>query len=288
MLDRARLDALWFAGQPVFADSDVHVIAAAFVRGRNNGQGVRRSSGLSFAPAVTRALAAGETWSTLVADLVGVPVLDVPNAARLASIASATADFRDQYYGLVGAVTDEGDGPPLITSGLIDPGVNGWGTRRARFAGTHYRAPRVELALLDDSMRSWAAKRLVPKVLVATQTTVLEWVLDERGAWLPSVPVITVTGADLWSIAAVLSSPVASAWLAARSLGTGLTATALRPTASLLLTVPLPTGSLERAVAGLRAGDLAGAARASLAAYGVDDPALYDWWHSKIERITRR
>ena len=77
------------------------------------------------------------TWSHLVAAQFGTEVDAAPHSgATLATIATATADFRDQYYGLVGAVSDEADGPPLITSGLIGPGVCHWGARPVRFAGT--------------------------------------------------------------------------------------------------------------------------------------------------------
>jgi hypothetical protein len=36
----------------------------------------------------------------------------------IGDIATITADFRQHYYGLVGAGSDGADGPPLITSGL--------------------------------------------------------------------------------------------------------------------------------------------------------------------------
>ena len=65
----------------------------------------------------------------------------------LGDIATFTADFRDQYYGLVGAVSDDGDGPPLITSGLIEPGRVLVGRRQVRFAKQRFAAPRVDLAV---------------------------------------------------------------------------------------------------------------------------------------------
>ena len=65
----------------------------------------------------------------------------------------------------------------------------------------------------------------MPKVLVATQTAVLEAAVDEQGTWIPSVPVVSVvprTADDLWPVGAVLCSPVTSAWAAATYLGAGL------------------------------------------------------------------
>jgi len=283
-LDAAVLTGLWFAGEAVFDDATVHVVVLAFERGvTGRPPPVARWRGRGFSPAPPMASPdpGDPTWSTLVADLVGVPALAVTTGRRLGSLARATADFRDQYYGLVGAVSDEGDGPPLVTSGLIDPGRCRWGERPARFAKRTFRAPRVALGALSPAMVAWAASRLVPKVVVASQTPVLEAAVDADGAWLPSVPVITVTGADPWAVAAVLTSPVASAWLAARTLGTGLSAGALRPTAALLTELPLPERSWDEATRRLRDGDVAGAGLAVSAAYGID--AADEWW---LERIT--
>ena len=54
--------------------------------------------------------------------------------ATLGERARLTANFRDQYYGLVPAVVEDGDGPPLVTSGLVDPGRCAWGRRDVTFA----------------------------------------------------------------------------------------------------------------------------------------------------------
>ena len=91
-------------------------------------------------------------------------------AAALRRLATATADFRDQYYGLVPHVADAGDGAPLVTSGLLDVGRCAWGERPARFARRSFAAPRVPVDALPPALQAWAAGRLVPKVLVATQT----------------------------------------------------------------------------------------------------------------------
>jgi hypothetical protein len=252
---------------------------ATFERG-GHALRVARTYGAAFTAAGSIEPPLTGPWSTLVADLVGVPAVEVSTRRVLGDIAAATADFRDQYYGLIGAVSDDGDGPPLVTSGLIDMGASAWGARPARFAKTAYRAPRVALDRLTPELRDWATRRLVPKVLVATQTPVIEAVVDATGAWLPSVPVITVTGADPWSVAAVLSSPVASAWLAARTLGTGLSPSVLRPTARLLMSLPVPDRPWDKATALLREGDLLGAAHAMGDAYGTHDADA--WWRARI------
>ena len=156
------------------------------------------------------------------------------------------ANFRDEYYGMIPAVGDHDDGPPLITSGLIDPGRTHWSERSVTFAKQRFDAPRIDLARLDEKMQRWAHKRLVPKVLVANQTSIIEAVCDPAGEWLPAVPVIGIypdpsTSRSsrpmpgptrrphvAWRIAAVLTSPIASAWVWHHGAGTGLSATSIR------------------------------------------------------------
>ncbi len=106
--------------------------------------------------------------------------------------ARCNLNFRDEYYGLIPAVSDAGCGPPLVTSGLIDPGQCHWGQRPVRFAKREFSAPRVDVGRLDARMRAWARRKLVPKVLVANQTRIVEAVADPCGAWLPGVPVTSV------------------------------------------------------------------------------------------------
>ena len=78
-----------------------------------------------------------------------------------------------------------------MTSGLVDPGRCAWGRRDVTFARRRFQRPTVELARLSPTMRRWADGLLVPKVLVANQTRVIEAVADPDGRWLPGVPLIT-------------------------------------------------------------------------------------------------
>ena len=57
-------------------------------------------------------------------------------------IATATAGFRDQFYGLIPFVRDGPADAPLVTSGLLDPGRSAWGERPARFGGLSQRIAR--------------------------------------------------------------------------------------------------------------------------------------------------
>ncbi len=228
-------------------------------------------------------------WGGLIADALGVPTLPpLLSDGAMADRALVTANFRDQYYGLVGSVRDDGDGPPLITTGLIDPGVCCWGTRPTRFAKQTYAAPRVDRTAFAPFMQRWADRCLVPKVLLATQTRVLEAVVDEAGAWLPAVPVVRLVPSDpalLWPAAAVLTSPVASAFVAAQSVGSGLSAATVRVSQRTVGKVPWPAGDLASATVALRAGDIEACGAAVTAAYGISHApadALFDWWRAGL------
>lgn len=258
---------------------------------------VERRLGASFQPhvPVMPPVASTSSWGWLVADSLGLPELppDCRIGGQVGDRAEARGDFRDQYYGLVGSVVDDGDGPPLVTSGLIDPGRCWWGERPVRFAGQRYQRPTVQVSNLSPFMKGWVAKRSVPKVLVASQTRIIEAVADHDGRWLPGVPVTSVIPhdpADVAAVAAVLSSPFASCWLAQRAVGTGRSAHVVRVSAPVLAQVPWPQGSLTEASHALRNGDLVSSAHATSKAYGLDDAtsqALFDWWFSALPRRER-
>ena len=259
--DVAAVDALWIDDEGVF-DASVHTVVLGCVRGADQGP-VRRWLGRPFErQADAPGLPAAASWSPLLADVLGgVPVLPVLDGPVLGSVATATADFRDQYYGLVGHVVDDLDpavGPALVTSGLIDPGSCAWGRRPLRFAGARYAAPRVSVGELTPALQAWAARRLVPKVLVATQTAVVEACADERGELLPGVPVLSVVPhdpVDVWPLTAALCSPVVSAWAAQLTMGAGLSTTAVRLRARQVVDVPLPvrpSAAVDRRAAGRR------------------------------------
>ena len=225
-------------------------------------------------------------WSNVVTRTLGVPSLPtLRTAGTLGDRVRATANFRDQYYGLVGAVADDGPGPPLVTSGLIDPGRCRWGERPVRFAGSTLVRPRVDLAALSPRLRRWADDLLVPKVLVANQTATIEAVADRAGAWIPSVPVLTLRpgpGGDVDEVAAVLTSAVASCWAWHRAAGTGLSATTLRLGPRWLTELPWPAGPLTGAVEALAAGDVDGCAASVQAAFGARRTASWQrWWVSQ-------
>ena len=286
--ERARMIWSAWTGQRDF-DADVLTCALAFEFGRA-GSGRPGS------------------WAHVVTERTGVPPVPaqlresggsgVEGAGTLGDRAWLNANFRDEYYGMIPAVGDHDAGPPLVTSGLIDPGRSLWGQREVRFAKRRFAAPRIDLDALDPKMRAWADRRLVPKVLVANQTPVLEAVADPGGDWLPGVPVVgiypmaevdvaRVTG----EIASVLTSPSASAWAWHERGGTGLSANTIRVGPVMLASLPWPTGDLSEAVAALRAGDVTSCGRAVDRAYGIDEDdasTLMAWWKPIVERIRSR
>ena len=285
VLRHAALRSLWVAGAKLFPEAQVLTVIATFERGARTAA-VRRSRGRTFervadAPAVD--LAGRPSWSHLMAEAFGVPVLPALVGPVLGTIATCTADFRDEYYGLVGHVRDDADGPPLVTSGLIEIGRHAWGERAVTFAKQRHAAPRVALGELEPWLRSWADQRLVPKVLLAMQTRVLEACADPEGALLPGVPVVSVVPHDTgeaWLVTAALCSPVASAWAAARALGAGRSAKAIKLSAKQVAELPLPTdrGVWQHATEALRAGRLDTFGELMMSAHELDDPAVLAWW----------
>ncbi len=287
--DRAHMFWSWWTGRRVF-DAQVHVCVLAFEFGRP--EAVPRRS----------------NWSHVVTSRHDVPAVPdgLSTDGTLGDRARLNANFRDEYYGMIAAVGDHDVGPPLITSGLVDPGRTWWGARSITFAKQRFERPRVDPARLDEHMARWARRRLVPKVLVANQTRIVEAVCDPHGDWLPAVPVLGLypTGAHwddddrrtpaqleaaAWEIAAVLTSPFASAWLWHQGAGTGMSADAIRLSPVTLGALPWPSGDLGPAVEALRRADVRACGRAVDHAYGIsNDAELSEWWVALLERVEAR
>ena len=315
---RSTLESLWVAGEKVFSAS-VLTCAVTVRSGQPRRPGpIRRSIGARFEDLPKLEVSMAEvalmpTWGPLIADGFGVPRVRLDTDARLGDVATATADFRDQYYGLqpfvieaedthCGTSRDMGSAllAPLITVGLIDPLRNLWGETPTRFAKKKWRAPVVDIGRLrsDGDLGEWADRRLVPKLLVATQTPVLEVVPDEKGTLLPSVPVITVVpnAISLWHAAALLTAPTLTAWAAAQHLGASLSTSAIKLSARQIEDLPLPPASEAWDAAAAHAKDAFSAdssserpahlkrlAQRMCEAFGVENSAeLIDWWSDRL------
>ncbi|MGB6058462.1 MAG: N-6 DNA methylase [Microthrixaceae bacterium] len=280
-----------------------------------------------------------ESWGPIFARAVGLPVVGRTGGMRVGDIAGATAGFRDEFYALAGACVDDpsngagtdrdevlnrGDSeqapnscgpvrPRLITVGMIDPCHLTWGMRPRRLGGVSRLAPQLDMAALQAAsapVHRWASDRMVPKVLVATQTRIIEAAVDQDGDCVPVTPVIsveplrdwqrTLTGSlgnpshseiDLWWLVAALSAPSVAADALGRHLGTGLSGGSLRISARSVLDLELPIDIAwweAGAIAARRVAEADPVDRAdALAELGISmcrahrlDPSsgLLDWW----------
>jgi SAM-dependent methyltransferase len=306
LMSKASLTSLWLAGRSVFAGASVITCVPSFAVGGTQ-ESVTLHDATTFAAIGTGASPEGSSaWSWHAARLRGVPTVSgICARGTLADLCRATADFRDQYYGLRGLVVEDDAVPAarrdrfprLVTSGLIDLARCRWGQMPTRILKKTWAAPRVDLDRLEreTDLGAWAKARLVPKILLATQTPVLEAVADPEGVMLPVTPVITITpneAEDLWRVAAVLASPVATVAGYERTTGSALSPRALKLAASQVLALPVPSdrGVWDEAAGMLRTahearGDEAcvplilSVARWMNAAFGVrDDACLLAWW----------
>jgi tRNA1(Val) A37 N6-methylase TrmN6 len=273
----ASLRAIWSSNEAHFEDASVRVCAVVLERGRP--RTVRRAFGARFD--ALRGVAAhprhgDESWAPLLAEGFGAPRIEVAGGGAIADIATATADFRDQYYGLRGAVEENGRGPRLATTRHIDLCACAWGECEVRVLGERFVRPTIDAARIAGrkGMDGWLESRLVPKVIVATQTRVIEAFVDERGEYAPLVPLISVfprEGVDLWRLAAAVASPVVAARALALYAGSALGAGAIKLSARQLLAMPLPSNARAwtRSAALLKKRDFAGFARASCEAHAL-------------------
>lgn len=279
-------------------------------------------------------LAAHGTWAPLWAAATGVPPVDLEDRGRLGDRCRSTAGFRDEFYALAAVVHDDPDPRPherpepgtvrVLTSGLVEPLAPAWGSRPARLAGRRLAAPIARLADVAASperrLRAALPARTAPKVVVATQSRVVEVVVDAEGWWWPSVPLVAVTaGADpsvgrtqprgedaeatdgdasvdvdeLWLVAGALMAPPVTAWALQRAGGTALSAGAVKLSARQVLDVPLPVDADawsegSAALRSVQPGDLDGlvaAGRVLTAAHGLvgtDAERVVDWWAARL------
>ena len=310
LAEQSSIASLWMTTEHIFPAASVFVASVCLVKGGPRITQVSRRSSNRFLPAESLrvdmdALAAESTWGQLVADLFGVPPVTLSGPRRIRDIAGATADFRDQFYGLAphivedGPTTPEAHFPPLIVAGLVDPAVCLWGQRSCKFAKKTWQRPRVDLASLNAAvlLAGWAQGRLVPKIVVATQTRVVEAFADPTGAVINTVPTITVTPTspeDLWRLLAVLLSPPVSAWALGRYAASALSMGAIKLSATQLGQIPLPTAIApwdEAAVlvekasrsrdARVREASLLAAAARMCDAYETPREPVLSWWRSR-------
>jgi len=238
---------------------------------------------------------AAPDWVGRLASARGVPEVDLAGRPVVGSVATAVAGFRQHYYGMVAHVREDHPGAPLVTSGLIGVGASHWGERPARFAKRTWQRPGVHVeddVELGPGLRAWLERLRRPKVLVASQTRVVEAAADRAGTWVPCTPVVSVLPDDPGAVdllCAALCSPPVSAWAARRAGGTGLSPGAFRVSTGLVLDAPLPEDgdAWAGASSALKAGDLdAFAARATAMHHLPAQTAaeVLEWWNCTLGR----
>lgn len=292
VLSHGALTGMWTCNELVF-DASTHVCAPVLVRGAPQPDHVDRWCDRGVDATTPVRWSRDATWSRFLVRRDAAPPVTLAGADHVGQLATATAGFRDQFYGLAPYVVDRATAndrsfPRLVTCGVIDPGHCAWGERPLKFAGTRYEHARVDLAAMTDTpLRRWVDDRLVPKVVLATQTKVLEAAIDVEGTWVPSTPVIAVHApADqLFRVAAVLLAPPVSAWASSAYAGVALTSDAIKLSARQVLEIPLPKRSdqWDRGAAAVRAGDLMEAGRHMTKAYGCGADVL-QWWANRWQR----
>jgi hypothetical protein len=254
MLESTTLRAIWIGTEKVF-DASVATCAVIAQNFRSDSYTVSRTLNSTLTRLAPLEVGSGSdidisrTWGQLASGIDGAPTVYLRRSLTVGSLATASADFRDQYYGLRDYVCEYQDLEDeayvkLITSGLIDPFRSLWGLKTTRFNHVRYLEPAVNItrSRRDLFIDGWIKTRLVPKLLVATQGKVIEVLPDEIGELLPSVPVVTVLARSdtFYLLAAALGSPPVSLFAKQQYYGTALATSAIKLSAKQILDLPLP------------------------------------------------
>jgi hypothetical protein len=296
----ANLEGIWIGGPNIF-EAGVNVCAPLISKGFSP-EPVRIWTGTQINELPKR-LDDEENWASAIAIAQGTPAIKL-SGNHLGEIASATAGFRDQFYGLAPHVTEHKpemtDIAPLITVGMIDPLRNRWGSTQFRYAGNSWLKPVVDLQSLlkeNEELYEWVKNRLKPKVLLATQTKVIEVLPDPEGKLIPSTPVISIECApqDVWKIASALSSAAMSAHAFAKVAGSALSSDTIKLSAKQVSALPIPDNEerweqaahYARQAFNSKTKDvkiIQNMSKQISIAYGCSDTLLEQWWSKRLPK----
>ena len=115
-LQTGALEWFWWSRSLVFAEANVRTCVFGWVAGSST-MSTSRTFGESLRPAATVGAEALRrfSWASLIADQLGVPALPERWSSThvVGEIGASNANFRDEYYGLVGAVAEAPPGSRL-------------------------------------------------------------------------------------------------------------------------------------------------------------------------------
>lgn len=299
---QAAVRGLWLARDQVF-DAAVQVCGLVIGSGSLRGIDVERRVGANFVavPALAKQPTAS-MWGSAAAAALDIPEVHVlaGSSGTVADLATATAGFRDQFYGFVPFVSEAASShlpescAKLVTVGMIDVLGLSWGTREFKFAKRSFTRPVIDVQALADAdpkLGEWVAARRRPKLIMATQTRVVEVWVDAEGAVIPATPVVSIEPHDqdpdaLWLLAAALSAPAMSAYFLAANFGTAMSLNAMKLAARDILAAPLPSDvqAWRQAADVLRESprELTAFGELMGRAYGAPDADLLRWWLGRI------
>lgn len=323
----ATLESLWVGDTHAFAAS-VHACALTLRRlgpstNRATANPTAHAIGLSrgIPPRTIARVRATPTtrWSVLAARACGVPNLHLdPHLPTLRTWLEATADFRDVYYALRELIIESpANGAdtlvPILNTGLIELAATSWGKRPARMYRERWQHPAFDLTRAQQHpfLARVLPHRLRPKIILATQTRVIEAFVDPRGTWMPTTPLISLTprphAPDLFTIAAALCSPVGTLVAARRTFGTSMSPRAIKLAAREVLDLPVPREPASlvpaahafREAAAAHAQQNAPAYHAAVDAFAIhsiaafslpvaDQARILAWWQSRRATGTSR
>lgn len=114
VLQSNALVGLWVSNEHAFEGVSVFTCAPTIEIGGPRMGRLKRTATVKFTalPEIDidhDLLATEETWAHLVAAASGIPELEIAAHGTIGDIATATADFRDQYYGLAGFLIEDAD-----------------------------------------------------------------------------------------------------------------------------------------------------------------------------------
>ncbi|MEC8276862.1 MAG: N-6 DNA methylase [Myxococcota bacterium] len=318
LLKSLQLRHIWATGDHIFDDAMVFACTLTLQAGsqrreigRHFGNDFERCD--SYTGSTTRLSSGAAKWGWLLADLFGIPNIDSIEfnpELGLSDLANATAGFRDQYYfpkecARERAEVFDSDHLKIITSGAIHPLRSQFGLKPSRYNKRPFEAPVFPEALLQSEVPDiwrWFKGIGGAKLLMAQQSSVLRVMVDMKAECYPMVPVVAIvphSESDCWKIAALLVSPVATAWVLTHFLGGGMNPNSIKVSAEQLLGLPLPKDdtawneAAKSAEAASQADSvdewrslLIECGRQMNLAFGIRDEGLHHWWVNRLPTAT--